>query len=47
VTGKPAAAQHLRDLARVRRVRDRIEDDGAMWPTSLPKIGALVRKAVR
>jgi len=25
VTGEPAAAQHLRDLARLRRVRDRID----------------------
>src|SRR2546430_11291991 len=26
VTSRPAAAEHLRDLARLRRVRDRIED---------------------
>jgi AraC-like DNA-binding protein len=25
VTSRPAAAQHLRDLARLRRVRDRID----------------------
>ena len=29
VTGKPAAAQHLRDLARLRRVRDRIDREYA------------------
>ena len=29
VTSKPAAAQHLRDLARLRRVRDRIDRDYA------------------
>ena len=29
VTGRPAAAQHLRDLARLRRVRDRIDRDYA------------------
>jgi hypothetical protein len=25
VTSRPAAAQHLRDLARLRRIRDRID----------------------
>jgi transcriptional regulator GlxA family with amidase domain len=29
VTSRPAAAQHLRDLARLRRVRDRIDRDYA------------------
>jgi len=29
VTGRPAAAQHLRDLARLRRVRDRIDREYA------------------
>jgi AraC-like DNA-binding protein len=29
VTGTPAAAQHLRDLARLRRVRDRIDQEYA------------------
>jgi AraC-like DNA-binding protein len=29
VTGSPAAAQHLRDLARLRRVRDRIDREYA------------------
>ena len=29
VTGRPAAAQHLRDLARLRRVRDRIDRESA------------------
>ncbi len=27
VTSRPAAAQHLRDLARLRRVRDRIDSE--------------------
>jgi hypothetical protein len=29
VTSRPAAAQHLRDLARLRRVRDRIDREYA------------------
>ncbi|TAM31111.1 MAG: AraC family transcriptional regulator, partial [Rhodanobacter sp.] len=29
MTGKPATTQHLRDLARLRRVRDRIDRDYA------------------
>ena len=29
VTGRPAAAQHLRDIARLRRVRDRIDRESA------------------
>jgi len=41
VTGTPAAAQHLRDLARLRRVRDRIDQEYAQ----LLDVEALARGA--
>src|SRR6202521_5689430 len=41
VTSRPAAAQHLRDLARLRRVRDRIDREYAQ-PLD---VGALARGA--
>jgi transcriptional regulator GlxA family with amidase domain len=44
VTSRPAAAQHLRDLARLRRVRDRIDREYAQ-PLDVEALPRGVRRA--